>query len=635
MIRCRRVALGEVASIRGGKRLPAGKDFATAKTAHPYIRARDIGGGKIEIHEPVFLDESTAQKLARYTVNKGDVCLTIVGANVGEMGIVPPHLDGANLTENAVKIVTNGKVDQQFLKYALFSEDAMAQMKVLAGGAAQPKLGIYKIETIQVPCPALPVQRRIADILLGYDALVENSQRRIRILETMARALYREWFVHFRFPGHENHPRVASPRGDIPEGWEMDSLGSLIVDHIGGGWGKDVPDDDHTEPAWVIRGTDIPGARGSQVTGVPHRYHTPSNIRSRKLSAGDILFEVSGGSKGQPVGRTLLITPGLLSAFDGNVICASFCKRVRPDADKYGAELLYLSFLEGYESGEIEQFQVQSTGISNFKWMEYIAQTERIIPPRQLRARFHEQVAPLFTQIVTLGLRIENLRRTRDLLLPRLLSGQVRLDIEDAEAPIGQADETAQLAMTDTLREARLNGSARSSASALDETDLPLATEPPASGVVQRSLSIDTTDRSDVLCAVRKIFSDGVTRDREIAIRDLARELGYERTGSRIRGVLGTDLQTAVRRGILASDTEGYRLTFRTLAGCERGVLKDAFVAAIGRAWIERDNAIRQFARWLGFARVGSIVDEMARSLINGLIREARLEADGGAIRRK
>ena len=185
-------------------------------------------------------------------------------------------------------------------------------------------------------------------------------------------------------------------------------------------------DEDHTEPAWVIRGTDIPDARSSQVADVPHRFHTVSNLRTRRLEAGDILFEVSGGSKGQPVGRTLLVTPQLLSAFgDDSVICASFCKRIRPHAVGYGSELLYLSFLEGYESGEIEQFQVQSTGISNFKWTEYIAKTERAIPPPLLRARFRDRVAPLFSQVATLGLRAHNLRRTRDLLLPRLLSGQI------------------------------------------------------------------------------------------------------------------------------------------------------------------------------------------------------------------
>ena len=223
----KRVKLGEVATIRGGKRLPAGKDFTTTETAHPYIRARDIGGGKVEIHDAVYLDDGTAHKLGRYTVNKGDVCLTIVGANVGEMGVVPPHLDGANLTENAVKIVTNGRADQVFLKFALLGDDALGQMKVLAGGAAQPKLGIYKIETIEFPLPPLPVQRRVAGILSAYDELIENNQRRIKILEEMARSLYREWFVHFRFPGHDKVKMVSSPLGQIPQGWEVKHLGEI------------------------------------------------------------------------------------------------------------------------------------------------------------------------------------------------------------------------------------------------------------------------------------------------------------------------------------------------------------------------------------------------------------------------
>ena len=78
------------------------------------------------------------------------------------------------------------------------------------------------------PLPSLPVQRRIAGILSAYDELMENSQRRIRLLEAMARALYREWFVHFRFPGHEKLPRVASPLGDIPQGWEATTLGTQL-----------------------------------------------------------------------------------------------------------------------------------------------------------------------------------------------------------------------------------------------------------------------------------------------------------------------------------------------------------------------------------------------------------------------
>jgi type I restriction enzyme S subunit len=320
-------------------------------------------------------------------------------------------------------------VDVKYLFYYFFTDEWRSVIRNnMLSGSTVDRIPLTGFPDFPVRIPSLPIQRRIAGILSAYDDLIENSQRRIKILEEMARRLYREWFVHFRFPGHEDCQFVESPLGEIPEGWEVKKLAGLMTDHIGGGWGKEAPDDDHTEPAWVIRGTDIPSARISQVTGVPHRYHTASNLRSRKLASGDILFEVSGGSKGQPVGRTLLMTPELLSALNGDAICASFCKRVRPDANGYGAELLYLSFLEGYESGEIEQFQVQSTGISNFKWTEYIDKTQRVVPPDRLRSRFREQVAAQCTQIAMLGMQIQNLRRTRDLLLPRLLSGQIDLE---------------------------------------------------------------------------------------------------------------------------------------------------------------------------------------------------------------
>ena len=87
-----------------------------------------------------------------------------------------------------------------------------------------PNLNTGILRSVPVRFPSLPVQQRIAGILSAYDELIENSQRRIKILEAMARALYREWFVHFRFPGHEHHPRVASPLGEIPQGWEAVSI---------------------------------------------------------------------------------------------------------------------------------------------------------------------------------------------------------------------------------------------------------------------------------------------------------------------------------------------------------------------------------------------------------------------------
>jgi len=309
--------------------------------------------------------------------------------------------------------------------------------KSMSGASGRQRVDVKSIQTLRIPAPPLPVQRKIASILSAYDDLIENNLRRIKILEEMAKTIYEEWFVKFRFPGHKKVKMVESELGPIPEGWEVKPLESLISEHIGGGWGKENPDGAYTETAFVVRGTDIPGARCCNISNVPYRYHILSNLRPRQLMAGDIIFEVSGGSKGQPLGRTLYISSELLSAFGGErVICASFCKRIRPDARLYSSEILYLSFLEAYDSGEIEQFQVQSTGISNFKWTEYIQQTYRRIPPVALQARFGELANPLFSQIATLGLKNRDLRHTRDLLLPKLISGEINvknLDIQTGD----------------------------------------------------------------------------------------------------------------------------------------------------------------------------------------------------------
>lgn len=306
-----------------------------------------------------------------------------------------------------------------------------------AYGAAIQNINTNILRETEIPLPPLPTQQNIASILSTYDDLIENSLKRIKILEEMAQNLYREWFVKFRFPGYENTRFVDSQIGRIPEGWKVRTLDSLISNHIGGGWGKETKDHRHTEPAWVIRGTDIPPAQRGSVSNLPFRYHDKSNLKSRILSPGDIIFEVSGGSKDQPLGRTLYISSGLIEALDGlPVICASFCKRITPNSKDYASEILYLSFKEAYESGEIEQYQVQSTGISNYKWSSYIENVYRCVPTIRIQNSFCDIITPIFSDIVTLGRKNAILSQTRDLLLPKFISGEV--DVSDLDISISK-----------------------------------------------------------------------------------------------------------------------------------------------------------------------------------------------------
>ena len=149
-----------------------------------------------------------------------------------------------------------------------------------------------------------------------------------------------------------------------------------------------------------------------------------------------------------------------------------------------------------------------------------------------------------------------------------------------------------------------------------------------------RTTHTDDLDRDELCAEIRKLFSDGAVRERDAAIDDLARVLGHQRTGKNIRETLDNALRTAVRRGILQNDHDQLSLLCRSIEQYERDFLKDQFIASIGSTWIARDDAIRAFARWLGFARTGGNIEDTARSLINGLLREARLESEGINIRK-
>jgi hypothetical protein len=150
--------------------------------------------------------------------------------------------------------------------------------------------------------------------------------------------------------------------------------------------------------------------------------------------------------------------------------------------------------------------------------------------------------------------------------------------------------------------------------------------------------SIDNIDRSEVMAAIRDLLdgpegAEGI--DREEAIRRLAKSLGFKRTGTRIKEVLHGDLVAGARRQILETVGGRVRRLTRSITDYDREVLKDQFVASLeGAAWWERDDAIRDFARWLGFRRTGSAIEDTAKSLINGLIRTGRLEAEGTQIRK-
>ena len=151
----------------------------------------------------------------------------------------------------------------------------------------------------------------------------------------------------------------------------------------------------------------------------------------------------------------------------------------------------------------------------------------------------------------------------------------------------------------------------------------------------EKPVRINETEQSDVLCTIRQMFSEGLELSRKLAFKKIAKELGYDRVGSKIEEILDSDIRTAVKRGILENERGTLKLLCKTIEGYEREFLKDQFLASIGRPWVERDEAVRAFTRFMGFRRAGEKIQDTVRSLINGLLREDSLESDGQMIRRK
>ena len=338
---------------------------------------------------------------------KSDVLLT-TEAPLGELAILHDSERIALAQRIILLRARPGHIDPHFLFYALQSDSAQGELKARASGTTVLGIKQSELRQVRVPTFPLPAQRWIAGILSAYDELIENNQRRIQILETMARALYREWFVEFRFPGSDKIPRVASPLGGIPQGWEV----------------KRLPECVDVNPRVVV-------PRNGKKPFVPM-----GCLANDSMLITDIeLRDGNSGAKFQN-GDTLFarITPCLENGKTGFVQFLLDAKAVARGSTEFivlrsrtlTPEFVYLLA----RSDEFRNLAIKSmTGASGRQRVQERCFDDFKIthPPHALLNRFSGIVEPSFRLIQELYLQTHNLRRTRNLLLPRLLSGQVAL----------------------------------------------------------------------------------------------------------------------------------------------------------------------------------------------------------------
>lgn len=345
----------------------------------------------------------------------------IIGRQGAKCGNIHYFNGKGYMTDHAIVGVSKNGHDSRFLSYALTALD----LNRLSGQAAQPGLAVSMLKKQKIQLPSSENQFRIAEIISVYDNLINTNNKRIKLLEQMAENLYKEWFVRFRFPGYENVEFVDSSLGKIPFTFDIVKIGKVIEYYIGGGWGEEELSELFPKEAYVVRGTDFPNVKHGILDSCPLRYHKVSNYNKRSFKVNDIAFEVSGGTQKQPVGRSILITERQLNRFNNRLICASFCKLIRCNIKKISPRYFYHWLQYLYETRIIEQYQLQSTGIINFKFEYFLRKCNLLIPPNDIMEKFTELVKPIYDEIDNLAEQNSKLNAQRDMLLPRLMSGKL------------------------------------------------------------------------------------------------------------------------------------------------------------------------------------------------------------------
>jgi restriction endonuclease S subunit len=393
----------------------------------PVINVRNIGFGTIKAEKLEFIGPITRDRLSSHLLRRGDIVF-------GRKGAVERHvfirrsqegwLQGSDCLRLRFK---SARVESSFVSYFLLTPAHQRwMMNQCSHGATMASLNQQILERIVLPIPPLPIQRRVASILSAYDDLIENNLRRIRLLEQMAGALYREWFVEFRFPNHEQTRRISSPVGPIPEGWVAIPFERLLLSMAGGDWGSDHPGGNETVEVSIVRGTDFEEVTYGGSLRVPTRYISPRSLETRGLRAGDVIVENSVNAQSRSSGTTLLVDGEVLSRIGRAAVAASFCRVFRPH-DSSVSPLVHLHMRYLRESARMEYYQnVAVNGIANFQARRF-ALEEHLVLPRDVatRMRLTNRVSVFSRAISQLSSQLSNLRLTRDVLLPRLLSGEI------------------------------------------------------------------------------------------------------------------------------------------------------------------------------------------------------------------
>jgi type I restriction enzyme S subunit len=366
----------------------------------PYLANVNVRWGAFDL-ENLRKMRFEPNELDRYGLKYGDIVMC-EGGEPGRCAIWKDYLPGMMIQKALHRIRPHVCLDHRFLFYSFLHKGKNGGFAALFTGSTIKHLPRQNLAKVEIDIPPLPIQQRIATILSAYDDLIENNRRRIQLLEQAARLLYKEWFVHLRFPGHE-HVKI---KDGVPEGWEKTTVGN-VTSFISRGI---TPKYDEEALGTVINQKCVRDQRVTMDLARRQSKEVPSN---KLVRYGDVLVNSTGQG-------TLGRVAQFLDAIE-NCTVDSHVTISRPDEDMpvflYGQHIASMQdYLASMGRGATNQTELSK---------DVVAELPFLRPPHLLAEQFEFFSKDTTDQVRNLTQQNAMLTKARDLLLPRLMNGEI------------------------------------------------------------------------------------------------------------------------------------------------------------------------------------------------------------------
>jgi type I restriction enzyme S subunit len=402
----------------------------------PIVRVNDVRNGRIDTANPLRVEPAIEAKFLRSRLNGGELLLTLVGT-IGETAVVPPSLRGWNTARAVGVLPVRDDVGARWVRYALQTPAAQQFMQVRLNTTVQATLNLRDVAAIPIPMPSARARAAILATLGTLDDKIELSRRTNETLEAMARALFKSWFVDFdpvhakaagRAPAGMDAETAAlfpsefveSEMGRIPKGWRATTLGAEVKRCGGviqtGPFGSQLHASDYVPVGIpVVMPKDIPGRRVSTSEIARVAEHDANRLARHRLQLGDIVYSRRGDVERH----------ALISHREVGWLCGTGCLLVRL-GPTWPSPMFASCALDRPESRSwISQHAIGAT-MPNLN-TGILAAVPLVVPPANGLVAFAAAVDALHAWSVARDAEVDTLAQVRDALLPRLLSGEVRI----------------------------------------------------------------------------------------------------------------------------------------------------------------------------------------------------------------